>query len=238
MLRLINMIGWDLNLQVRHHIVTATVVSTLFILGFILVLPVDPLPAKTASFFIFFDPAILGLTFVGAIVLMEKAARVQLALSITPSKPSTYVASKIITLSLAGMLSGAAVAVTVLGLQADWLNLGVALALSNVVAVIIGFIIVARAKSMNDLMIRLLYVSLLLYAPLLGHFGIVPPIAEQIMWVIPTRAMLFLIHEAVEPGAVAPLAMTYAYAYLALWIVGGLIVANREYRRSIIFDGR
>ena len=91
---------WDMGLQVRSLVYTSTVISTLVICGFVLILPVDELPATWATFFVFMDPATIGLSFVGAVVLMEKAQGTIVAVGVTPMPPWVYVASKTISLTL------------------------------------------------------------------------------------------------------------------------------------------
>lgn len=231
---LLLMLRWDLDLQARHHILTANLISTAFLAAFVMILP-TPLDPKVASLFIFLDPALIGLSFVGAIILMEKAARVHLAMGVTPSEPWVYVASKIITLSVGGLLSGLAVAYAAYRGAFDWPMMLIALTLSNSVAVLIGFGIVARARSMNDLMVKLIYVSTALFVPILAHFAIIP--AAPVAW-IPSYAMLVLLDAGGSPGLVPTAHWLTAAGYLLIWILLGSMWALREYRRSIVSEGR
>lgn len=234
MSKLLRMLRWEIDLQVRHHIVTANVLSTGFLAAFVSILPI-PLHPKFASLFIFLDPALIGLSFVGAIVLMEKAARVHLALGVTPSPPWVYVASKILTLSLGGIFSGLVVAWVAYRGQFDWPMMLIALTLSNIVAVLIGFAIVARSRSMNDLMVKLIYVSTALFIPILAHFEIIP--AAPLAW-IPSFAMLVMLDAAGNGAGAFSTSWLLAAGYLCLWIAGGAIWAMREYKQSIITEGR
>lgn len=237
MLELARMVGWDINLQFRHHIVTANVLSTAFICGFVLLLPLPDMPVSLASFFIFIDPALIGLSFVGGIMLMEKAARVHSALGVTPSPPWVYLASRIITLTVTGSLSGLAVAICAYGQQFNIAMMVWALLVSNMVAVLIGFICAARAKSMNDLMIRLLYLSTVLFAPLLPHFGVTPDWAAAPMAIIPSASMLALLDMG---GAAQPdlAAAALHSAYLFAWVAGAWAWSLREYRDHVLSEGR
>ena len=90
----------DLKLQARSFIYPATVVSTAMICGFVTILPAKPMPPRLTAFFVFMDPATIGLSFVGAMVLMEKAQGTLFALGVTPAKPWTYVGAKTVSLTL------------------------------------------------------------------------------------------------------------------------------------------
>jgi fluoroquinolone transport system permease protein len=228
---------WDIGLQLRSMVYTATVVSTAVICGFILILPVEQLSSHWATFFIFMDPATIGLSFVGAVVLMEKAQGTIVALGVTPMRPWIYVASKILSLSLLTFASGLVVAYVATD---DFAlpRMLLALALSNIIAVLIGFACVARAPSMNKLMITLLWVATLAYIPLLAHFDLLPDVLVPVVALIPSYAILVAVLLAVDPAAVSPSAELYAYGYLVVWCGIGWWWALREYTRSIVTDGK
>lgn len=236
--RLLHMLRWDVTLQARNYIYVANVVSTAAIIVFVLLLPLDPLPAPVASFFIFADPALIGLSFIGAIVMMEKASRVLSALGVTPSPPSVYVLSKTLTMSVNGILSGLAVAWFALDGEFTWGLMILALSLSNTVAVLLGFAIVARAPSMNGLMIFLLFGTSILFIPLLAHFGLVSGPAEWGLAVIPSYAMLMSFEGAANPSLLSNAQWVYAIGYQAIWIVLGWMWALREFKQSIVSEGR
>jgi fluoroquinolone transport system permease protein len=162
MAALSRVLGWEIALQARSFIYPATVVSTLMICGFIVVLPVDQLSVSWAVFFIFMDPAMIGFSFVGAIILMEKAEGTIAAVGVSPMQPDLYIAVKIISLTLVTFASGVVVAYVAADDFALLRMLSV-LTLSSVVAVLIGFVVAARAPSMNKLTITLLWTSMIAY---------------------------------------------------------------------------
>ncbi len=230
-------VRWDLGLQVRSFIYPATVVSTGMICGFILLLPVSPLPVAWSTFFIFIDPALLGLSFIGAIVLMEKTEGTIFALGVTPMRPSIYVASKTISLTLLAFASGLVVAF-VAAEDFNLLTMLLALTLSSTVAVLIGFVCVARIPSMNKLMITLLWVTVLGYIPLLSHFELIPGVLTPVIALIPSYAILLAVKFSIAPTELSMIEMLYAYGYLVLWCVIGWLWTLREYTRYIITDGK
>lgn len=227
------MIGFDVVLQARHHIFTANVVSTMAICGFVVLIPAAAMSVPLATFFIFADPALIGLAFVGAIVLMEKTMRVHMALGVTPSPAWIYVASKVLILTVAGTLSGLAVAWVAYRGSFDWAVMTFGLGLSNMLAVLIGFILVARARSMNDLLVRLLYANTILFLPLGDHFGLVPEPFQYLTWPIPSTQMLWLIGAAGEPANIADWQFWGAIAYLLVCIFLASAWALKAYRVAL-----
>jgi fluoroquinolone transport system permease protein len=230
-------VRWDLRLQLRSFIYPATVVSTALICGFILVLPVQALPADWAAFFVFMDPALIGLSFVGAIVLMEKAEGTIFALGVTPMRPATYVAAKTITLTLLAFASGLVVAYVAADRIELW-RLLAALTLSSTFAVLVGLACVARVPTMNKLMITLLWVEIIILLPVLVHFAVLPETLTPVLALIPSYAILVAITLSLEPVDVSVWKEIYAYGYLALWCALGWFWALREYTRNIVTEGR
>lgn len=237
MATLSGMLRWELGLQARSFIYPATVVSTAMICGFILILPVESLSPVWVTFFVFMDPAMIGLSFVGAIVLMEKAEGTIQALGVTPVRPWLYVAAKTISLTLLTFASGLIVAVVAAD-NFDILRMLLALALSSVVAVLVGFACVARVPSMNKLTITLLWVSTLAYLPLLSHFGVLPESLTPAIALIPSYAVLIALTLSVEPSGVSMIEEMYAYGYLSLWCFGAWFWALREFSRNIVTEGK
>lgn len=238
MIKLMNMLRWDVDLQARHYIYAANIFSTGSICAFIALLPIESLPISVATFFIFTDPALIGLAFIGALILMEKATGVIAALGVTPSPPWVYVLSKTMTMSLNGFLAGMAVAWVAHKGEFDIPLMTLALLFSNVLAVLIGFACVARAPSMNALMVTLIYVTTLLFLPLLAHFEIVSGPVRWLFAIIPSYAMLLSFDGAADPSLLSMGEWVYAYGYQSLWIVVGWFWTMREFRASIVSDGR
>lgn len=228
----------ELTLQARSFIYPATVVSTAMICVFVLLLPVKSLSPRLSVFFVFMDPATIGLSFVGAIVLMEKAQGTLAALGVTPLRPAAYVGAKTVALTLVSLGSGLVVAYVATRGAFDLPRLLLALALCSAVMVLIGLACVARATSMTQLVVVLLWVSTVLYLPLLTHFGVLPPAIATILALIPSHAMLVALMAAVTPDSISLLAQLIAALYLGLWVWVGWSWTLREFQRAIVTEGR
>jgi ABC-type Na+ efflux pump permease subunit len=231
-------LGLELTLQRRSFMYPATGVSTALICALVLLLPSQPVPPRLAAFFVFMDPAIIGLSFVGATVLLEKAQGTLAALGVTPLRPAAYVGAKAVSLTLVTFVSGLVVAYVATRGAVDLPRQLLALSLCSAVAVLIGLVSVARTASMNQLVVILLWVSTVLYLPLLSHFGTLPSGTEAILAVIPSYAMLVVLTAAVDPESVSAVAQVASTLYLAAWVWGGWWWTLREFEKVIVTEGR
>lgn len=234
----VRLLRLDLRLQARSFLYPATLVSTAMICAFIVLLPVRPLPPKLTVFFVFMDPATIGLSFVGAMVLMEKAHGTVFALGVTPAKVSAYVGAKMVSLTLLTIASGLVVVRVATAAAFDVLQPLIAVTLCSAVTVLIGLFCVARAASMNQLLVILLGVTTLLYLPLLIHFGALPSPFSAPVALIPSYAMLVMLEAAIDPASVSPPAHVAAALYLGAWIGIGWRQVLREFESAIITEGR
>ncbi|MEJ2203364.1 MAG: hypothetical protein P8170_04590 [Gemmatimonadota bacterium] len=227
----------ELTLLRRSFILPATLVSTAMICGFVLLLPTGPPAPRVTAFFVFLDPATIGLSFVGAMVLMEKAQGTLDALAVTPDRPAAYVAAKGVSLTFLTIGSGLVVFGVAARGMPDLLRQLPALALCGSAAVIMGLACVARASSMTHLVMTLLWVSAALYLPLLAHFAVVPGRAA-LLAPIPSYAMLVVLTAAVEPDLVSVTGQLVAVAYLLVCLALGFWWTVRAFRSSIVTEGR
>ena len=119
----------DFKLQYRHGFYLAYVFVTVFYALFLRALP-HGIRQLLLPVFIFNDPALAGLFFVGGMVLLEKGDGVFNALSVTPVSTSVYLLSKVLALTALSVASSLAVAAAAGGLALNWplLALGVSLA--------------------------------------------------------------------------------------------------------------
>lgn len=234
----VSLLRLDLVLQARSFLYPATAVSTLMICGFVLLLPDRPASPELVAFFVFMDPATIGLSFVGAMVLVEKSQGTLMALGLTPARPAAYVSAKAISLTLLTFVSSLVVVLVATAGAFDLARQLVALTLCSVVAVLMGLVCVARARGMTQLVVTLLWVTTLLYVPLLAHFGVLGGAPALSVALIPSYAMLTLLQASVDPPTVSLAGQGYAAAYLVVWAAALWRWTMREFERSIVTEGR
>lgn len=230
------MVRWDVTLQIRSHLYTATLFVIAFLCGVALLVPWEPLPVKLTVVLVFADPAVMGLSFVGGFVLMERGQNTLAALAVTPLPGRIYVLAKIVSFTLLGALAGTAVAWVATGGRFHAPMLALALLLSNALAVLVGFALVARAPSVNRFLARLSVASFLSSLPLIGFFGLAPAPLDLALWLIPSYAMLELFETSVDAGAGG--AVLVPIAYLLAWIIAGWSWCVRAYETHVRSGGR
>ena len=183
---------------------------------------------------IFMDPAFVGLAFVGAFVLMEKGAGTLSALKVTPLSASIYLASKLTTFTVLGVVCGLPIAWATAGNTFNLPLMLLGLVLSNATAVLMGFASVVRTRSVNAFLANLLVVSVVLCLPLLSFFNIVPSVVADALKLIPSYAMLKVIEAGMDPVT----SITVPVIYLAAWVTGGWLWCLREYDHHLVVQGQ
>lgn len=119
------------------------------------------------------DPALLGVLFVGVMVLFEKDERTLQALSVTPIRWSHYLWSKTLALTAIGLLCCYAMVLVGYGWNFHWGHFTAATVLTTIIFSFIGFVVVAGEATFNTYMMKATVVIVLLTLPFLGYFEIV-----------------------------------------------------------------
>ncbi len=233
---LAQMIRWDALLQWRSHLYAATAVATAFVCAVVLMIPLDPIPPKLVAALIFVDPAVIGLSFVGGVIAMERTAGTLSALGVSPSPGWVYVVSKIATFTFLGVLSGGVIAIVAAGAAFNAPMMLFALVLTNAAAVVIGFVLVAPTRSMNGFISSLIIFSMISILPIAAFFDLAPAPIDLLLRVIPSYAMLIVLEAGVSVS-VATADLFYGVAYLLLIVGFGLKRAVGDYDQRIVTEG-
>lgn len=217
---------FDIRFQVRHGFYAVYAVVTLL---YILVLRALPEQVRDVLLpvVVFTDPALLGLIFIGAIVLLEKEERTLESLFVTPLRLGEYLASRLLSLGLLSVSSSTAIVVGVTGrLPVPHLFFPGVLLTAGIFT-LLGFAVAARVRSFNEFIFAAAGVMLPACVPLVDHFGLVH---SPLFYIFPTRASLLLIRGNSTGAAEA----VYAFAYLAVWFWLAWRLAVREFRARVI----
>ena len=108
-MRISALIREDIRLQLRHGFYALYTILTIF---YILLLSAVPAAWNhiVAAFAIFFDPATMGLFFMGAMMLFERNQRIHQALAVSPVSPNEYICGKLASFGLISLLVAAVLA--------------------------------------------------------------------------------------------------------------------------------
>nr|WP_070959373.1 hypothetical protein [Hyphomonas sp. Mor2] len=228
----LNMVRWDVLLQVRSHLYTATALTTgAFCLVVILLQPFN-LSSKWLSILLFTDPAVIGLSFVGAFVLLERGGNTLSAIAVSPLMGRTYVLGKVISFSLLGTLSGGTVAVAASNGDLNHALMVGSLILTNVLAVLMGFVIAAHSVTVNQFLVRMSLTIVLVVLPSLPFLGLAPGAWPVIFAIIPSFSMLVILEAGFGASSVSVPVYFGHVIYLLIWIISIWFWAVRAYETS------
>ncbi|MBU0498279.1 MAG: ABC transporter permease, partial [Candidatus Thermoplasmatota archaeon] len=188
-----HMLRWEFILLSRYKIIHISILSV--ILYFLTTQAVESLKNQTQvhSVLLFFDPALIGIMFVGALVLFEKSENVLQALVITPMKIDDYLLSKMISLTILSILSATlfmSLMIIFNDVSFNLFYLVVGIILTSVMLILLGFIIVSRVDSINGYLLGMMIGFIgLTFPPILQLFGI---LENPIFYIWPTQASFIL----------------------------------------------
>lgn len=225
MRRLLATMRCDVRLQLRHGFYYATA----FVLICCVVL-VSRIPSLNLNWLL---PAlVLGnlllntFYFIGGLILLEKAEGTLEAQAVTPLRIGEYLASKIGTLTLLGLVENIVIVMLLAGFGFNLLPLAASLILTAALYSLAGVLAVVRYDSINEyLMPSVLYASLI-SAPLL------PYLTQWETWLLylhPLQATLLLARAAFQP--VVYWQWVYGVVYSALWIGLLAYISRRTFKR-------
>jgi fluoroquinolone transport system permease protein len=223
MRRLLSTTKYDITLQVRHGFYYATSFVLIVCVGIVSRLPSFDLkwllPALVLGNLI-----LNTFYYIGGLVLLEKGEGTLEAQVITPLRTWEYLASKIGTLTLLGLIENIIIVIMLVGFRFDLLLLSTSIVLTSMIYCLAGVVAVVRYDSINE------YPSLL-SAPL------VPYLVRWESWPIylhPLQATLLLSKAGFQP--VAYWQEIYGVFYPCLWIGVLAYFGHRTFRRFIILE--
>jgi fluoroquinolone transport system permease protein len=231
------MLRWEFTLLSRYKIIHISILSV--ILYF---LTTQAVPDMNKPIFhtmlLFFDPAIIGIMFIGALVLFEKSENVLQALVITPMKTNDYLLSKITSLTILSIIS-ATIFVGLLnifsGIDFNIPYLAVSIILTSVMLIILGFILVSRVNSINEYLLAMLIAFLaLLFPPMLQLSGLYENV---IFYLWPTQASFTLLTGVFNAASLELWETAYGIAYQVIWIGLLFFLAKKAFYKHIVLKG-
>lgn len=233
-----NMLKWEFVLLSRYKIIHISLLSV--ILYFLTTQAVESLKDQTQvhSVLLFFDPALIGIMFVGALVLFEKSENVLQALVITPMKTDDYLLSKIISLTVLSLVSAALFMVLMMIFNETSFHvfyLVVGIILTSVMLILLGFILVSRVSSINGYLLGMMIGFLgLTFPPLLHLFGL---FENPIFYLWPTQASFLLFKGVFHAASLEIWEIVYGIGYQVCWIVLFYFLAKKAFHKHIVLKG-
>lgn len=183
-MRLLYAIWADIRFQIKqgfYIVYLAIVIMYLIILHF---LPVE-INAIVLPLVVFSDPSVLGLFFIGGIIMLEKMQGLLQVFVVTPLRSTEYILSKIISLSIVSLLATFVITVFSNLETVNWLLLFIVTTLTSSIFTLCGILISAGCRNVNQYLLKSIPYMLLFVFPcfsLIGFqyaylFTIVPSVA-------------------------------------------------------------
>jgi fluoroquinolone transport system permease protein len=187
---------------------------------------------------LFFDPAIIGIMFIGALVLFEKSENVLQALVITPMKTDDYLLSKITSLTILSVIS-AAIFIALLnifgGIDFNILFLASGIILTSILLILLGFILVSRVNSLNEYLLAMIVAFLgLTFPPMLHLSGLYENV---IFYLWPTQASFTLFTGVFNAANLESWEIAYGVGYQVIWIGLLYFLARKAFYKHIVLKG-
>lgn len=183
-MRFLHALWADIRFQMKQGFYLVYVMLTIMYLIILSFLPKDVL-SITLPLVVFSDPSVLGLFFIGGIIMLEKVQGVLSVLVVSPLRTIEYLLSKVFSLALVSVMAAFAITGFSNYNSVNWLLLFLSTILTSGIFTLCGIIINAGCQTVNQYMIKTIPYMLLFVLPcfsLIGFpyswvFTIVPSVA-------------------------------------------------------------
>ncbi|NDL66594.1 ABC transporter [Anaerotalea alkaliphila] len=217
-LRLARLLVQDVRYQAKYGFYFLYAVMSAFYIGILLLLPPQWRPLGVAVA-ILTDPAMLGFFFIGGIWLLEQGEGLHGMFAVLPQRPGEYVLSKALSLGILSVLAALVIAVLV-GADADYPLLALAVLLGSGVFTLAGLTIATYARSVNHYMlVGTPPMFLFMVPPVLTLFGVSHPSFA----VLPGMQLYELLRLCV--GLESQWSAGVLFSGIATWLAAAIYVA-------------
>jgi fluoroquinolone transport system permease protein len=217
-MRLLHAVLADIRFQLKQGFYLVYAVITAMYLIIMSFLP-DEILTVALPLVVFSDPSVLGLFFIGGIILMEKGQGVLMVLVVSPLRSWEYVMAKVASLAIVSVLVAFAITWLSYYPTVNWWLLLLSTILTSSIFTLLGIMINAGCNTVNQYMLKTIPYMLLFILPcfaLLGFpysdlFTIFPSVAAL-------KLMLGVYHGIAwqEAGALAVYLLTINYLLVKL----------------------
>lgn len=197
MTHLLSFVRWDITLQARNGFYYASVFVALTISAVVVSLPaLGAASAVWVPAVFVFNLVITTFFFVTGLILLDREEGTLTALAVAPMNPSTYLASRIATLTVLASLETVVIVAIGFQLPARWPLLLTGSAALGLFYTCAGAIIASRYASVNELLLPASCIVTFLMLPLVAHFGFQ---TRAVYLAHPVEPALTLLRAAYQP---------------------------------------
>ena len=226
---MLKLLIYDINIQWRSGYWSVYSIMGLLYILILLNIPIN-IRDEAAVGIIFMDTSVLGLIFVGALVLFEKQQGVLQSMSVTPLKLNTYIYSKVLSLTLLSTVISSLIWIVPLWSLKGYGFILSGVVLSSIVFTIFGLGFSSGVITFNQYLARIFMGSLIFSIPVFPFL-----IYPEMVWLIifPTNAALDLFLQ-ISKGSYS-IIQFIDIILLVIWIFIMMIFARKQFRKNNLF---
>jgi fluoroquinolone transport system permease protein len=187
-MRLLHAVLVDMRFQMKQGFYLVYVLITIMYLIILSFLPKEVL-SVALPLVVFSDPSVLGLFFIGGIIMLEKVQGVLSVVVVSPLRTVEYILAKVISLGFVSVLAAFAITGFSHYEQVNWLLVFLATILTSGIFTLCGIMINAGCQTVNQYLIKTIPYMLLFVLPCFSLIGF--PYSE-LFTIIPSVAALRL----------------------------------------------
>ena len=222
---------WQFFLLAKNNIITISFLVTLFYgVTFYFFKDLEAVD-KILTLLIMNDPAIIGLAFIGIIIILERKQGVLDALFVTPINPHIYLITRVLSLSIIGWLCALGMAFAALGSAFHFIHFSIGVFSICVLCCLAGIYIVAyNDEFMKFLLWTIPILLLVVNLPMLKYFGLI-----NWKWLdfTPVMGSLFLIDNSfTTPPNFSEI--KWGYISVFFWIIIGYFFVFEIFQNKVI----
>jgi len=183
-------------------------------------------------FVIFSDPSVLGLFFIGGILLLEKQQGILQSIVVTPLSSMEYMISKVCSLTLVALFAGILISAFIAAQEVNYISLMVGIILTSSFFTLMGILIACRARTVNAFFVKMIPVMLFLVLPV---FLLIPFWDQSLLNIIPTVACLRMVYGAYHGNPLGE--MVFQIGYMGVLNFFLLKYTVNKFEELIVYGG-
>lgn len=184
---------------------------------------------------IFFEPALLGFTFIGAMLFSEKNDGTVWALSTTPVSWRSYYLSKTLVMAALAVIGGFIILVVGTGLSVNYSLILFGVILTSTVYTLLGVAIAAKYRNLENYFVPLLAMLAVSLLPFAAYHGLLSGAWTAILYAIPSYPALYFFQAGFE--SVTPEILVISGAALVVWTLIAYLLARYRFQSYAVEGG-
>jgi fluoroquinolone transport system permease protein len=231
MKNLATQLKWQMLILTRNNIISISFLVTFAYVAIFLGIRDLGNADKLLTLFVLNDPAIIGLFFMGVAFLIERRQQVLSALFVTPVDHHIYIWSRVISLSIVGLICALVMAVAAVGFNFNWLHFSLGVFGISIICCLIGLYLACFTSEFLKLMLGSIPILLLvLNPPLLNYFEVTSFFPFNLM---PIAGGIWLLDNAMKEVA-SSTEILMGYISMAIWIGITYVLVYRTFMKKIV----